>query len=172
MSAVTLLSLLNVLSFSRPSITQLFSDPVSPSCTPRPSVRLSARANVERGILGSWIDGASILVCECSIWPTYIQGVEDLCHSADALIWTLTENSWKCYFTDRHLAKLSQLHPSTIGAQSARFRRKCLRSRESRGIDRFCDYSCVYCIILSCAGRTQSNGKCKIHPTCQCDAYV
>ena len=44
--------------------------------------------------------------------------------------------------------------------------------RESRGIDRFCDYPCVYCVILSCARRTQSNAKCEIHQTCQCDAYV
>ena len=44
--------------------------------------------------------------------------------------------------------------------------------RESRGIDRFCDYPRVYCVILSCARRKQSNGKCKFHQTCQCDAYV
>ena len=45
-------------------------------------------------------------------------------------------------------------------------------TRESHGIDRFCDYSCVYCVIPSCTRRTQSNGKHKIHQTCQCDAYV
>ena len=44
--------------------------------------------------------------------------------------------------------------------------------RERRGIDMFCDYPCVYCVILSCARRTQSNGKCKIHKTSQCDAYM
>ena len=47
-----------------------------------------------------------------------------------------------------------------------------IHTRESRGIDRFCDYLCVYCIILSCARRLQSNSKCKIHQTCQCDGYV
>ena len=46
------------------------------------------------------------------------------------------------------------------------------QTREIRGIDRFCDYPWVYCVILSCARRTQLNGKCKIHQTCQCDAYV
>ena len=48
----------------------------------------------------------------------------------------------------------------------------CTENRESRGIDRFCDYPCVYCVILSCARRTQSNAKCNIHQTFQCDAYV
>ena len=47
-----------------------------------------------------------------------------------------------------------------------------ISTRESRGIDRFCDYSCVYCVILPCARRAQSNGKHKIHQACQCDAYV
>ena len=47
-----------------------------------------------------------------------------------------------------------------------------ITSRKSRGIDRSCDYSCVYSVILSCAKRTQSNGKSKIHQTCQCDAHV
>ena len=33
-----------------------------------------------------------------------------------------------------------------------------MSTRESLGIDRFCDYPCVYCVILSWARRTQSNG--------------
>ena len=40
-------------------------------------------------------------------------------------------------------------------------------NRESCGIDRFCDSLCVYCIILSCARRRQSNNKNKVHQNCQ-----
>ena len=54
----------------------------------------------------------------------------------------------------------------------AREDRVWVGTRESRVIDRFCDYSYVSCVILSCARRRQSNGKHKIHQTCQCDAYV
>ena len=56
-------------------------------------------------------------------------------------------------------------------AESSEYRvdrkeRPSLSTRKSRWIDRFCGYSCVYCVILSCARRMQSNGKHKIHQTC------
>ena len=42
------------------------------------------------------------------------------------------------------------------------------RVKGSKGSkERFCNYSCVYCVILSCVRRTQLNGKHKIHQTCQ-----
>ena len=59
-----------------------------------------------------------------------------------------------------------------LAAGNTSFLFPSLQTRESRGIDRFCYYPCVYCVILSCARRTQSNGKCKIHQICQCNAYV
>ena len=43
-------------------------------------------------------------------------------------------------------------------------------SRESRRIDRFCDYSCVYCVNSLLCRENAINGKHKIHQTCQSDA--